>query len=217
MDLIQYIPRLLGGLVVSLQLTVIAVVCGYILGLFFALGSTSRRKAIRWSAIAFVEIGRGIPALVLLYMVYFGLPAFGLLLSNFTAAACALIINTAAYSAEIIRAGIKSVPSGQLEASQALGISPTATFINIILPQGLRSSIPALMGLAIMMFQATSLAYTISVNELMSQGYQVSMITFEYLNVYALTGLVYALVAVPSTWLSIAVERRLSRGVSVSV
>lgn len=212
MNLVEYLPRLGNGLLVSLQLTVISVVLGYVIGLFFALGSSSRRRWLRWPAIAVVEIGRGIPALVVLYMVYFGLPAFGLLLENFTAAAAALTFTVAAYSSEMIRAGIASVPRGQREAAQALGLGATTSFLRIILPQGLRSSIPALMGLAIMSFQGTSLAYSISVNELMSQAYQVSTITFEYLAVYGVTGLIFAAVAVPATWLSVAVERRLARG-----
>ncbi|WP_449280990.1 amino acid ABC transporter permease [Leucobacter sp.] len=212
MNFVEYLPRLGNGLLVSLQLTVISVVLGYVIGLFFALGSSSRRRWLRWPAIAVVEIGRGIPALVVLYMVYFGLPAFGLLLENFTAAAAALTFTVAAYSSEMIRAGIASVPRGQREAAQALGLGATTSFLRIILPQGLRSSIPALMGLAIMSFQGTSLAYSISVNELMSQAYQVSTITFEYLAVYGVTGLIFAAVAVPATWLSVAVERRLARG-----
>ncbi|KAF5290999.1 hypothetical protein FQR65_LT20532 [Abscondita terminalis] len=166
----------------------------------------ARRLDSRMRAIAVVEVGRGVPALVVLYMVYFGLPAFGLLLENFAAAATALTFTVAAYSSEMIRAGIASVPRGQREASQALGLEPTTLFLRIILPQGMRSSIPALMGLAIMSFQGTSLAYSISVNELMSQAYQVSTITFEYLAVYGVTGLIFAAIAVPATWLPVNIR-----------
>lgn len=212
MNFIEYLPRLGNGLVVSLQLTVVSVAFGYLIGLFFALGSSSKRKWIRWPAIGVVEIGRGIPALVVLYMVYFGLPSFGVLLENFAAASVALTFTVAAYSSEMIRAGVASVPSGQVEAAQALGFKSSTTFLRVVLPQGLRSSIPALMGLAIMSFQGTSLAYSISVNELMSQAYQVSTITFEYLAVYGVTGLIFAAIAVPATWMSVLVERRLARG-----
>lgn len=212
MSFVEYLPRLGNGLLVSLQLTLISVSVGYVVGLFFALGSSSQRRWLRWLSIGVVEIGRGIPALVVLYMVYFGLPSFGILLENFTAAATALTFTVAAYSSEMIRAGIASVPRGQREAAQALGLGATTSFVRIVLPQGLRSSIPALMGLAIMSFQGTSLAYSISVNELMSQAYQVSTITFDYLAVYGVTGLIFAAIAVPATWLSVGVEKRLSRG-----
>ena len=211
MDLVEYLPRLMQGLAVSLQLTGLSVVFGYALGLVFALGVTSIRPWLRWPALIVVEVGRGIPALVVLYIVYFGLPALGILFENFFAAVVGLTFTAAAYSSEMIRAGIQSVPQGQTEASSALGLPRMTSFARIVLPQGLRSAIPALMGLAIMSFQATSLAYSISVNELMSQAYQISNITFEYLAVYTITGLIYAAIAVPATWLSVYVEHRLSR------
>jgi polar amino acid transport system permease protein len=212
MDLSQYLPQLGAGLLVSLQLTVISVVCGYLVGLLFALGVSSTRGWLRWPTLVVVEIGRGIPALVVLYIVYYGLPSIGVLFANFTAAAIGLTFTVAAYSSEMIRGGIQSVPMAQREAASALGLPRFVGFTRIVLPQGLRSSIPGLMGLAIQSFQGTSLAYSISVNELMSQAYQVSTVTFQYLSVYAITGAIYVVIAVPSTWLSMVVEKRLSRG-----
>jgi polar amino acid transport system permease protein len=212
MDLAQYFPRLLDGLGVSLQLTAISVICGYLIGLLFALGAASTRPWLRWPTLVIIEIGRGIPALVVLYIAYYGLPSIGILLENFTAAAFGLTFTVAAYSSETIRAGLQSVDKAQHEASAALGLSSLTTFVRVIFPQGIRSAIPALMGLAIQSFQGTSLAYSISVSELMSQSYQVSTITFDYLKVYAITGLIYVAIAVPATWLSMLVERRLARG-----
>jgi polar amino acid transport system permease protein len=214
MNVLDFLPGLGEGLLVSLQLTVISVGAGYVLGLLLALGVISVRPWIKWTTLAIVEIGRGIPALVVLYIVYYGLPAIGLLFENFVAAAIGLTITVAAYSSEMFRAGIQSVPGGQGEAAAALGLPRTTVLTRVVLPQGLRSSIPALMGLAIQSFQGTSLAYSISVNELMSEAYQASSISFQYLGVYALTGAVYAVVAVPATWASMWVEKRLSRGVS---
>lgn len=212
MDLSTYLPKLLDGLGVSLQLTVISVVGGYLIGLLFALGAASVRPWLRWPTIVVIEIGRGIPALVVLYIAYYGLPSVGILLESFAAASCALTFTVAAYSSETIRAGLQSVPAAQREASAALGLTAMTTFGRVVLPQGMRSAVPALMGLAIQSFQGTSLAYSISVNELMSQSYQVSNTTFEYLQTYAFTGLIYIVIAVPATWLSILVERRLARG-----
>ncbi|RII95433.1 amino acid ABC transporter permease [Clavibacter michiganensis] len=212
MDTAAYLPRLLDGLAVSLQLTVISVFCGYLIGLLFALGGASVRPWLRWPTIVVIEIGRGIPALVVLYIAYYGLPSIGVLLENFVAAACALTFTVGAYSSETIRAGLQSVPVTQREASAALGLTTMTTFVSVILPQGMRSAVPALMGLGIQSFQGTSLAYSISVNELMSQSYQVSNTTFEYLQTYAVTGAIYIAIAVPATWLSMLVERRLARG-----
>ncbi len=212
MELLEYLPRLMKGLGISLQLTVISVVCGYLIGLLLALGTAAKPRWIRFPTLVFVEVGRGVPSLVVLYMVYFGLPAFGVLFENFWAAAIGLTFTVSAYSSEIIRGGIGSVARGQQEASSALGLNRRTAFMRIVLPQGLRSAIPALMGLAIMSFQGTSLAYSIAVNELMSQAYQVSLITFQYLAVFGLTGLIFAAIALPATWASAAVERRLARG-----
>lgn len=212
MDLATYLPRLGEGLLVSLQLTAISVVVGYAIGLLFALAVASPNRWLHWPALVLVEIGRGIPALVVLYIVYYGLPAVGLLFESFTAAAVGLTFTVAAYSSEMFRAGIRSVPAGQREAAAALGLTGFTAFGRIVFPQGLRASIPALMGLAIQSFQGTSLAYSIAVSELMSQAYQIGAVTFQYLQVYAVTGLIYVAIAMPATWLSAAVERRLARG-----
>ncbi|MGO1545191.1 MAG: amino acid ABC transporter permease [Gulosibacter sp.] len=212
MNLIEFLPRFGEGLLVSLQLTVISVFFGYLIGTVFAVSVTAANPWIRWIALVLVEIGRGIPALVVLYIVYYGLPALGILLDNFGAAAVGLTFTVAAYSSEMIRAGLASVPRGQQEGADALGLSKTTTFLRVIVPQGIRSAIPPLMGLAIMSFQGTSLAYSISVNELMSQAYQVSTISFRYLEVYGFTALLYACIAVPTTWLSVWMEKRLNRG-----
>ena len=212
MGALQHLPALGQGLIVSLQLTAVSVVVGYALGLVLALGVSSRRPWLKWPTLVIVEVGRGIPALVVLYIVYFGLPSLDVVFDSFWSAAAGLTFTAGAYSSEMIRAGIQSVARGQTEAAAALGFTGTTAFLRIVLPQGLRSAIPALMGLAIMSFQATSLAYSISVDELMGASYRAAAVTFEYLQVYAITGLIYAVLAVPATWLSVMVERRLARG-----
>ncbi|GAA3649780.1 amino acid ABC transporter permease [Microbacterium marinilacus] len=212
MGALEHLPVLGRGLVVSLELTAISVVFGYALGLLLALGVASRRPWLKWPTLVVVEIGRGISALVVLYIVYFGLPSLDIVFDSFWSAAVGLTFTAGAYSSEMIRAGIQSVPRGQTEAASALGLTGMTSFLRIVLPQGLRSAIPALMGLAIMSFQATSLAYSISVGELMGESYRAAAVTFEYLQVYAITGLIYAVISVPATWLSVMVERRLARG-----
>jgi len=171
----------------------------------------SRNRLVRAIALVIVESGRGAPALVILYLVYFGLPKFGLAIASVPAACIGLTWNAAAYASEMIRAGLQSVPRGQLEAAHALGLTRSATFGRVILPQGLRSAIPGLMGLAIQMFQGTSLAYGIAVPELMKQAYSIGAESFEYLRTFVLAGLVYAAISVPATWLTVWLERRLSK------
>ncbi|MET9972766.1 ABC transporter permease subunit, partial [Streptomyces sp. NPDC006356] len=130
-------PQLLDGLKISAQLAAGALALGMPLGLLLALGSASRIRPVRYAVIGLVEVGRGTPALVMLQIVYFGLPSQGLSLTEIVSATIALALTTGAYASEIIRGGLQSVPQGQLEASGALGMSRFATLRFIVIPQGL--------------------------------------------------------------------------------
>ena len=211
-DWASFLPTLLEGLGVSLRLALVALVIALPLALGLALLVMSDRRVPRWIGLVIVEAGRGMPALVILYLVYYGLPRFGFSPTSWAAATIGLSWNMAAYASEMIRAGIQSVPRGQVEAATALGLSGRSTFGRIVLPQGLRLAIPGLMGQTIMMFQDTSLAYTIAVPELMKSAYSLGSQSFQYLRVFTLAGLLYAAITVPSTWLTVYFERRLARG-----
>jgi polar amino acid transport system permease protein len=202
---------MLDGLKVSLWLAFVSIVFGYPLGLLLGLMVTSKHFAAKAVGLAVVEIGRGAPALVILYLLYFGLPKFGITMEALTAACYGLVWNTAAYSSEVMRAGIQSVHHGQVEAADALGLARRHSFMRIILPQGLRSATPGLMGLAIQVFQGTSLAYTIAVPELMKAAYTIGSRDFNYLQAFVLAGLVYAAVSLPATWITVFFEKRIKR------
>ena len=207
----QYLPPLLSGLVQSVWLAVAAIVIGLPLAFLFCTMVMSKNRLIGALGLVIVEIGRGMPALVILYLVYYGLPRFGISLANVAAAIIALAWNYSCYCSEIIRAGIQSVPRGQLEAGDALGLDSRVTFLRVIVPQGLRSAIPGLLGQSILVFQDTSLAYTIAVPELMKQAYSLGGENYQYLRVFVLTGLVYAAVTLPATWITVWMERRLGK------
>lgn len=210
-DWSTWFPTLLQGLSLSLQITAISLVAGLPIGLLLALMASSPRQALRVTSIALVEVGRGAPTLVVLQLFYFGLPSAGITLSSFVAACVALALTTAAYTSEILRAGLQAVPSGETEACQTLGVSPLDTLRFVVLPQGLRIALPALMGFAIIIFQATSLCFTIAVPELLSQAYSIGSSTFNYLSVLALAGLMYAVITIPASWLVSGMEKRMSR------
>lgn len=210
-DWIDFLPQMLDGLKISVLLAVVSIALGYPIGLGLGLLVSARHWAVRAVGLAIVEIGRGAPLLVILYLVYYGLPKFGISFEAFTAACIGLTFNAAAYSSEIFRAGIQSVPRGQLEAASALGLARGSTFRRIVLPQGLRSAVPGLMGVAIQMFQGTSLAYAITVSELMKAAYNIGSQTFNYLEVFVLAGLLYAAISMPATWITVYFERRMSR------
>lgn len=210
-DWVDYFPDLLGGLGVSLQLTLVTLLIGLPAGLLLALGAGSRNKVLRMITITVIEIGRGTPALVVLQLFYFGLPSAGMTLTSFVAASLALAFTTAAYTSEILRGGLQAVPGGEVEAAHALGMARRDILRFVVIPQGVGIAIPPLMGFAIMVFQATSLAYTIAMPELMSQAYSIGSITFRYLSILTLAGLMYALITIPASSLSNFVEHRLAR------
>lgn len=207
----NYLPDLLGGLWVSVRLAGLSLLVGMPAGLMLALGASAKSRPLRIIVIGLVEIGRGTPALVVLQLIYFGLPSGGITLSSFLAAAVALALTTAAYTSEILRGGLQSVPQGEIEAAEALGMARRDTLRFIVIPQGIRVAIPPLMGFAILIFQATALAYTIALPELLSQAYSIGSSTFKYTSVLILAGLLYAAVTIPASWLSERAEIRLAR------
>ena len=207
----EWFPDMLGGFVISLEVTAACLVLGIPLGLLLALGVQSRSGVARWASLAVVEIGRGTPALILLQFAYFGFPSAGLTLSSFTAATFALAWCTGAYTSEIIRAGLEAVPAGQKEAALVIGLSRTDALRYIILPQGLRVAVPALLGFSIIMLQASSLCFTVALPEIVSQAYIIGSNTFRYLPIFILAALMFAAVCIPATILVARLERRLGR------
>ncbi|MEU6408281.1 amino acid ABC transporter permease [Microbispora sp. NPDC046933] len=202
----HWIPTLLPGLGVALLLTVISCGVGYPIGFFLALLTDARSKAANWVALVLVEAGRGIPILVLLYVVYQGLPSVGILLDAFPAACIAFVWSAAAYSAEMIRSSIAAVPRGQTDAADSLSMSRFDTYRHIVLPQAARISIPPLVNLTITMFHATSLASVITVSEIMHIAYQQGAIYFNYMTVFTAAAVIYLVITVPmaifADWLS---------------
>lgn len=207
----SFLPGLLAGLGISVQVALLSLLIGIPGGLLLAIGAGSKKKLVRTLIIGIVEIGRGTPALVVLQIFYFGLPASGLTLSSMGASVVALAATTAAYTSEILRGGLQAVPQGEVEAAGALGMSRRDTLRFIVIPQGIRVAIPSLIGFAILIFQATSLAYTVALPELLSQAYSIGSTTFNYLSVLVLAGLLYAAITIPASWLTSRAERRLAR------
>lgn len=203
-----WIPELLGGLSISLQVTVLSLLFGIPLGLFLALGVLARNKVLRAGSLFIVEIGRGAPALVLLQFIYFGLPSAGLTIESFAAAVIALAWNTGAHTSEIIRASLQSIAHGQREAAEALDLSRKDELRYVLLPQSLRVALPALLGFSILIFQGTSLCFTIALPELVSRAYEIGSTTFRYFPALICAGALYACISIPAALLVSHVERR---------
>lgn len=204
----NWLPQMLSGLRISLIVTALSLLIGIPFGFFLSLGVMSKNTGTRWAALALVEVGRGAPSLVLLQFAYFGLPSAGLTLTSFSASILALSWTTGAYTSEIIRAGLQSVPAGQREASQAIGLTRLDMMRYVVVPQGLRIALPALLGFAILIFQTTSLCFAIALPELTSRAYEIGTNTFQYLPALILAGLLYLLICIPATLIVSAVEAR---------
>ncbi|ENN86553.1 amino acid ABC transporter [Rhizobium freirei PRF 81] len=209
-EIITWMPDLLGGLSVSVQVTALSLLFGIPFGLLLALGVLTRNKALRYVSLFLVEVGRGAPALVLLQFIYFGLPSVGLTVESFVAAVIALAWNTGAYTSEIIRASLQSIAHGQREAAEALGLSRTDELRYVLLPQGLRVALPALLGFSILIFQGTSLCFMITLPELVSRAYEIGSNTFRYFPALLCAGALYACISIPAALLVNHVEKRAS-------
>lgn len=197
----HYLPSFAGGLKVTLQLTGTSLLLGLPLGVFLAVLSFTPQRALRWAIIGLVELGRGIPALILLYLVYYGLPQLHLTWSSFVSATIALGFTTGAYTSEIFRAGLNAVPTGQREASRAVGLSQLQELRLVILPQAIRIVVPPVVGFSIILFQATSLAFAVSVPELLSRAYNTATITYQYMSALTFAGLLYAAISLVAVFL----------------
>jgi His/Glu/Gln/Arg/opine family amino acid ABC transporter permease subunit len=190
------------GLLTTLELAVASVIVSFAAGLLFALARLSSRAWIRWPATAYIELIRALP--VLLLIVYFGIkgtalfrpifmPIFGedFELSRFWAGVLGLSLYTSAVLAEIIRAGIVSLPRGQFEAAAALGLPYVQQMRHVVLPQALRLMVPAMMGQLTTVIKDTSLVATIGVFELVRQGRIIYTRYFDPIEVFLFTAVIY--------------------------
>ena len=201
---------LLGGVLVTLGLTVGSIAGGLVLGTILALLRASNGRILPRLAAAYVWMFRGTPLLVQLVIVYTGLPQLGLKLGVVSSAFLSLILNEAAYLSEIVRAGFMGVPPGQKDAARALGLSPLQVVRLVTLPQAAR--IPPLGNSVNGLLKATSITSVISMEELMRRGQMVMQIRFDVLEVYMVVAIWYLVLT--SLWdiAQRALERRFGRG-----
>ena len=159
-------PSLIEGLYVTLFLTLISLIAGFFLGIGLALGRVYGNKIVKAICVGYIEIIRGTPLLVQLFILYFGFPWIGIILSPIVAAPLGLSLNSGAYQAEYLRGAMQSIPSGQMLAARTVGMGKLKSIKNIILPQALRISIPAWSNELIYLLKYTSIVYIIQVREL---------------------------------------------------
>ncbi|EOS70926.1 His/Glu/Gln/Arg/opine family amino ABC transporter, permease, 3-TM region [Lachnospiraceae bacterium MD308] len=165
--LTTYWPFYIEGLKITIIYSVFAVIFGIILGVALALMKISKLKLFKAFAVSYINFVRGTPILVQIYIVYFGLFSFGINLADSTAGVAALAINSGAYVAEIVRAGIEAVDKGQIEAARSLGMSHFATTRLLVIPQAIKNILPALCNEFIVTTKNTSMLSIIGIHDLM--------------------------------------------------
>ncbi|MBI2631434.1 amino acid ABC transporter permease [Candidatus Pacearchaeota archaeon] len=195
-----YKEAILKGTLITLELTFFSIILGSILGMRLCLMKLSKNPILKYPAIAFIEVFQDLPLLILLIWLFYALPPlFGIHISAFLTALIGLSLNLGAFSAEIFRAGIISIPKGQRESSIALGLSKYQTMKDIILPQAKRVIIPPLTGRYIETIKLTSLASVIAVDELLHSGQNLISVSYRPLEVYTIIALLYLAIIVPLT------------------
>lgn len=212
----DYTSDLLDGLLKTIEFTVAGFVGAALLGLALALMRLSKVRAVRAPAAIYTELFKNIPLLAIIFLTYFGLPSQGVRLSVFQAGALSLIIFYAAYLSEIFRAAIAGVHGGQQEAAEALGMSRSATFAQVIFPQALRSALPGTNTMLVDLLKSTSLLVTISAAELMSQGQLIASETFRALEVYVVIAALYFALCYPLSQGLLWFERQIRAGVPLA-
>ncbi len=205
---IQGFPLLIGGLKFTLILASVSIVFGFIIGIFIAIERVYGKKLGYGLSTAYVEIIRGTPLLVQLFILYFSLPQIGIHLSPLVASIISFSLNSGAYQAEYIRGALQSVEKGQLKAALSLGMTKWQAIRMIIMPQALRKVLPSWTNEFVYLIKYTSLAYLVGVPELTAQGEFFASRNFEFMNVFLGVALLYLLVIFAITWTFSAVEKR---------
>ena len=181
---------------ITIELSLITVACSSILGSLMAILRRSRLGMVRFITSAYVEIVRGTPLLLQLYFFYFMLPQFlpFLNLSEFACVVIALVFNSIAYVAEIVRAGIDAVDRGQMEAARSLGLNGRQAMVRVILPQAVKNILPALCNEFVSVIKETSLASTFFIGDIMSQYKIINGFTFLIIEPLLIAGIIYFII-----------------------
>lgn len=202
--IVQYLPRLLDGAVLTLQLVAVSVLLGLILALPMGVARASQNLSVRALPYAYIFFFRGTPLLVQLFLVYYGLAQFDVVRKSalwpylrdpYWCAIITMTLHTAAYIAEIIRGAIQAVPPGEVEAARALGMSRTQTLLHVVLPRAIRIGLPAYSNEVILMLKASALASTITLVELTGAARTIIARTYLPVEFFFAAGVFYLVIA----------------------
>ena len=211
----QTYPRLLQGLWMTIELTLVSLLIAAVLGLLFGLLSVSRTTFLRGISRVYIDIIRGTPLIVQVFFIYFGIPsALNMRLDAFIAGVIALSLNAGAYTAEIVRGGIQSIDKGQMEAARSLGLPYTMAMRRVVLPQAIKTMILAIVNQCIITLKDSSLVSVIGLAELTQTGRLIIANNFESLKMWIIIGVMYFIPIMILSKVSSHIERKMSYGKS---
>lgn len=208
----EWTERLLPAMLVTMAITFLSYGCALVIAILVEWARGLRVSAIDLIIDAYVAVARGVPILAILYLLYFGLPSAGILLSSFQAGVLGISLVYGAYLAEIFRAGIASLHKGQREAAAAVGMTPAQSFSYVIVPQAVRTMLPPLLVTFISLLKDSSICALIAVNELVLTSRVMMAEYFLPLHIFMIVGLFYFVIAWPLSLLARLLEKRLTRG-----
>ena len=207
-DLLEQMPLILAGLSNTLQLALIISITGFLLGVFVFYLTLSKNDFIRNAINGYISFFIGMPLIVLLFLMYYGLPQWGVRLNPFTVAVIGFTLNVAAYNAAYLKTAFNGLDKSQLEAARAQGFKPSQVFRLITLPQVLRTSVPALTNQVIANLKDSSITFLIQYTEFFARMQELASTNFQFFKAYLLTALVYLLLVSVIVLIARRIERR---------
>jgi polar amino acid transport system permease protein len=205
------IEFLIGGLFTTISVSLVSLILAAILGLIVTLPNLSSRKSLKYLNIAYVEIFRAIPVLVLLLWIYYGLPSiFGgsLSFNPFVAGVITLVLHESAFISEIYRSGIQAIKKGQIEAAKSLGLNQSLVFIKVVLPQAVRIITPALLNQGIYILKMSSLISVIGLGDLTRRANELIVTTYRPLEIYSFLVLEYLILVLLASYSVRRIEKK---------
>ena len=206
----EHFPFLLQGALVTIELSLVSMSLGMLLGLGVAIGRLSRFAWLRWPLNVFVEIWRDTPLIVQLLVIYFTLPQIGIVLPGFWAGVLGLTLNLGAYLSEVFRSAIGGVDPGQRAAGMSIGMSGAMIYRRIVLPQAFRTALPTLGGYFVALLKDCSLVSFIAVNELLRHATIVIADTFDSMDTYFMVAIIYFCMSFASSRIVARIERAIT-------
>jgi polar amino acid transport system permease protein len=206
LEIMRFVP---DGILVTFEVTVLSILLALVIGLFTGLGRISRNPVINGIASLYVEVIRGIPLLVQLFYIYFGLGRF-VQLPPLPSAVIAMAVCYGAYMGEIFRAGIQSIPKGQTEAARSLGMTPAQSMYHVILPQAVKTILPPVGNEFVALLKDSSLVSILAVADLLRRGREFASQSFTYFETYTMVALVYLMITLFFSKLISHMEEKIS-------